>query len=99
MTEPNAAAYSIKEFSKSTEKIKPEAGWGKKKKKSETELCLFQAPNKLQKLNRNKKSFSLIFHHFSPFTCSGKRHPDRQSVILWLDKGDLPENLHTVCPC
>ena len=21
------------------------------------------------------------------------------SVILWLDKGDFPENVHTVCPC
>ena len=21
------------------------------------------------------------------------------SVVLWLDKGDFPENLHTVCPC
>ena len=24
---------------------------------------------------------------------------DCLSVILWLDKGDFPENLHTVCPC
>ena len=21
------------------------------------------------------------------------------SVILWLDKGDFPENVHTACPC
>ena len=21
------------------------------------------------------------------------------SVVLWLDKGDFPENVHTVCPC
>ena len=22
----------------------------------------------------------------------------RLSVVLWLDKGDFPENVHTVCP-
>ena len=21
------------------------------------------------------------------------------SVVLWLDKGDFPENVHAVCPC
>ena len=35
---------------------------------------------------------SLIFYHFYPFICC-------LSVILWLDKGDFTENLHTVCPC
>ena len=39
------------------------------------------------------KSFSFIFHRFSPFICC-------LSVVLWLDvKGDFPENLHTVYPC
>ena len=41
---------------------------------------------------KQDKSFSSIFHRFGPFiSCL--------SVVLWLDKGDLPENVHTVCPC
>ena len=24
---------------------------------------------------------------------------NRLSVVLWLDKGDFSENVHTVCPC
>ena len=52
-----------------------------------------KALNKRQKLNQNKISFSLIFHRFSPFICCVL------SVVLWLDKGDFPEKLHTVCSC
>ena len=34
----------------------------------------------------------LIFHRFSPFNCC-------LSAVLWLDKGDYPENSHVVfCP-
>ena len=33
---------------------------------------------------------SLISHRFQPFICC-------LSVVLWLDKGDFPGNLHTVC--
>ena len=36
-------------------------------------------------------SFSFTFHRFSPFICC-------LSVVLWVDKADFPENLHTVCP-
>ena len=46
---------------------------------------IFQAPNKRQKSNQNKIGFSLIFHHLS--------------VVLWLDTGDFPKRLHTVCLC
>ena len=35
---------------------------------------------------------SLFFRSFQRFI-------RRLRVILWLDKGDFPENLHTVCPC
>ena len=47
-----------------------------------------------KKINQSKtdNSFSLIFHRFYPFICC-------LSVVLWLDKGDFPENVHTVCPC
>ena len=38
---------------------------------------------------KQDKTFSFIFHHFWPFLCC-------LSVILWLDKGDFPENVHTV---
>ena len=43
-------------------------------------------------LPKQHKSFSFIFHHFCLFICC-------LSVILWLDKWDIPENVHTVCPC
>ena len=23
----------------------------------------------------------------------------RGNVVLWFDKGDFPENMHTMCPC
>ena len=37
-------------------------------------------------------AFSPIFHRFSPFNCC-------VSVVLWLDKGDYPDNLQVVfCP-
>ena len=39
---------------------------------------------------KQDKSFSFIFHRFWPFICC-------LSVVLWLDKGDFPENMHTVC--
>ena len=33
-----------------------------------------------------------VFHHFSPFNCC-------LSVVLYLDRGDYPENLQVVfCP-
>ena len=52
---------------------------------------IFQALNKLQNLNQYE-SFSVFFHNFYPFiSCL--------SVVLWLDKGDFPENVYTVCPC
>ena len=36
--------------------------------------------------------FPLIFHSFKPFIgCL--------SVVLWPDKGDFPQNVHTVWPC
>ena len=35
------------------------------------------------------KSFSFIFHYFLTIYVL--------SVILWLDKEDFPENVHTVC--
>ena len=41
---------------------------------------------------KQDKSFSFIFHRFWLFICC-------LSVILWFDKGDFPENLHTVRPC
>ena len=41
---------------------------------------------------KQDKSFSYIFHHFWPFICS-------LSVILCLDKGDFPKNVHTVSLC
>ena len=41
---------------------------------------------------KQDKSFSFIVHHFLQFICC-------LSVVLWLDKGDFPGNLHTVCPC
>ena len=41
---------------------------------------------------KQDKSFSFIFHLFRPFICC-------LSVVLWLDEGDFPENLHTVCLC
>ena len=41
---------------------------------------------------KQTKSSSFIFHRFRPFICCLR-------VVLWLDKGDFPENLHTVCPC
>ena len=41
---------------------------------------------------KQDKSFSFIFDRFWPFICCS-------SVVLWLDKGDFPENLHTACPC
>ena len=53
-----------------------------------TASVLKQDPN--TKSFKQKKSFSFIFHHYWPFIC-------RLSVVLWLDKGDFPENLHTVC--
>ena len=54
---------------------------------------IFQAPNKLLKLNQNKISLFLSFFiFFGPFVCC-------LSVVLLLDKGDFPEDLHTVCPC
>ena len=37
--------------------------------------------------SKQDKSFSFIFHRFWPFICC-------LSVVLWLDKGDSPENLH-----
>ena len=58
---------------------------------------IVQTLNKRQQLNNNNNnkkeiSFSVIFHRFQPFICC-------LSVILWLDKGDCPENLHVVSPC
>ena len=53
-----------------------------------TASVLKQDPN--TKSFKQKKYFSFIFHHYWPFIC-------RLSVVLWLDKGDFPENLHTVC--
>ena len=44
------------------------------------------------KLNQNKISFFLS--HFSSFLTVYLL-----SVVLWLDKGDFPENVHTVCSC
>ena len=41
---------------------------------------------------KQDESFAFIFHRFRPFICC-------LSVVLWLDKGDFPQNLHTVCPC
>ena len=41
---------------------------------------------------KEDKYFSVIFHRFWPFICC-------LSVVLWLDKGDFPENVHTVCLC
>ena len=41
---------------------------------------------------KQDKSFSFIFHRCWLFICC-------LSVILWLDKGDFSENLHTVRPC
>ena len=38
------------------------------------------------------QSFSFIFHRFWQFICC-------LSVVLFLNKGDFPANLHTVCPC
>ena len=52
---------------------------------------IFQAPNKLHKLNQNK-SFSFIFPCFWLFICC-------LSVILWPDNGDFAENVYIVCPC
>ena len=38
------------------------------------------------------KQDNLLFKcRFEPFIC-------RLSVVLWLDEGDFPEDLHTVCP-
>ena len=57
------------------------------------EPTIFQAPNKLKTKPRQlEMSFSFIFHRFWPFICC-------LSVVLGLDKGDFPENLHTVFPC
>ena len=52
-------------------------------------FMLNKALNKRHKLNRNEISFS---HSFFIVICC-------LSVVLQLDKGDFPENLHTVCPC
>ena len=41
---------------------------------------------------KQDKSFSFICHRFWPFICC-------LSVVLWLYKGDVSENLHTVSPC
>ena len=39
---------------------------------------------------KQDKSFALIFS-FWPFICC-------LSVVLWLDKADFPESVHTACP-
>ena len=36
-------------------------------------------------IKKNPVSFSNVFN--------------RLTVLLWLDEGDFPENLHIVCPC
>ena len=37
----------------------------------------------------------LLLQFFDNYFCTSLL----ESVVLWLDKGDFPENLHTVCPC
>ena len=37
----------------------------------------------------------LLLQFFDSYLCTSLL----ESVVLWLDKGDFPENLHTVCPC
>ena len=46
--------------------------------------------NKNEKRKRKNESFSFIFHRFYPFICC-------LSVLLWLDNGDFPENMHILC--
>ena len=38
------------------------------------------------------KPKQVFVFHFWPFICC-------LSVVLWLDKGDFPKNVHAVCPC
>jgi len=45
-----------------------------------------------QQINQKKICFFLIFPLSWPFNCC-------LSVVLWLDEGDFPRNLHIVCPC
>ena len=47
--------------------------------------------NKKTKEEKKKISFFLIFHRFQPFNCC-------LSVVLSLDEGDFPENVHIVGP-
>ena len=44
------------------------------------------------KTKPKRDTFSFMFHRFQPFICC-------LSVVLCPDKGDFPENVHTVCPC
>ena len=58
-------------------------------------LFLLNLPSTEQTVKTKPKQdnfSSFIFHRFGPFICC-------LSVVLKLDKGDVPENLHTVCPC
>ena len=47
--------------------------------------CVTSKKNKQQKVIKNKDNFFLSF--VIVFN------------VLWLEKGDFPENVHTVCPC
>ena len=68
-----------------------------KPKKVQTKASLFLTQTRSSKhqtscKNSTKTRQVYFFHRFWPFICC-------LSVILGPDKGDFPENVHTVCPC